>query len=254
MVKPPYGKEITPFINKFIHHKEGAMLIFARMVSESVQELCKSGATFFMLRRRISFINKYGNTSTNSGADSCLVFYNSKYIPKCSNFLGCLMRGGFDMRYYDANLINTNFNNIKSSFTILKLIIGCSEVSYNISYNRREILVIPFYRERAFPVKIRFNPVTPEDDKYLAELADVYGHTKATGTYMRNDTLNEISENSRDNFSVYVLKEDEDSGWKKLYSALKPRVEETRTQLMSDFNNLNKSFKELEGRLESRII
>ena len=93
-LNPPYGKEITPFIEKFIMHKKGVMLIFARMGNKDVQKVVKSGACFYMLRKRIHFIDKNHKKHTNAGADSCLVFYENKWKDKIlSTFEGVLMSG-----------------------------------------------------------------------------------------------------------------------------------------------------------------
>ena len=76
-LNPPYGKEILPFIDKFITHRKGVMLVFARMGSEGIQRLIKSGAYFYFLRKRIRFLNKNGKIETSAGTDSCLVFFYS---------------------------------------------------------------------------------------------------------------------------------------------------------------------------------
>jgi hypothetical protein len=91
-LNPPYGKELAPFVDKFIEHKEGCMLIFARMGNEQVQKLVKSGSFMFMLRKRVKFISRYGVQDTNAGTDSMLVFYNPSYIEKCKQLEGVLVR------------------------------------------------------------------------------------------------------------------------------------------------------------------
>lgn len=91
-LNPPYGKEIGPFIDKFIEHKKGIMLIFARMGSEPVQKLIKSGAMMFCLRRRVYFIQKDGLKATNAGTDSMLVFFDEKYIEKCMAMDGVFVK------------------------------------------------------------------------------------------------------------------------------------------------------------------
>lgn len=92
-LNPPYGKQIRPFIEKFKRHKEGVMLIFARMGSEGVQDLIKSGAYIYCLRKRVFFLNKEGQKVTNAGTDSCLVFYDPKFISRCKSFDGVLIQG-----------------------------------------------------------------------------------------------------------------------------------------------------------------
>lgn len=77
-LNPPYGKEMEPFVDKFIQHQDGLCLIFARMGNKSVQKLIRSRANFFFLRKRIKFISELGSHQTNAGTDSCLVFYNEK--------------------------------------------------------------------------------------------------------------------------------------------------------------------------------
>jgi hypothetical protein len=76
-INPPYGKELAPFMEKFIIEKpRGVMLIFARMGNEYVQRAIKSGAYCFLLRKRISFVKKDLSKASTSGADSMLVFWN----------------------------------------------------------------------------------------------------------------------------------------------------------------------------------
>lgn len=77
-LNPPYGKEIGPFINKFMAHKKGIALIFARMGNKDVQALMKEGANFFYLRNRVKFISKSGDSKTNAGADSALCFFGDE--------------------------------------------------------------------------------------------------------------------------------------------------------------------------------
>ena len=89
-LNPPYGKEMTPFVDKFIEHKKGIMLIFARMGNKDIHKLIESGAYFYFLRKRVKFISKDGKSDTNSGTDSCLVFYDDKYINKVKQFKGAL--------------------------------------------------------------------------------------------------------------------------------------------------------------------
>lgn len=75
-INPPYGKQISPFVDKFISETpDGMMLIFARMGSRDVQKLIENGAYFFLLRKRVYFINKEGVRGTNAGTDSMLVFW-----------------------------------------------------------------------------------------------------------------------------------------------------------------------------------
>lgn len=90
-LNPPYGKEIHPFIEKFINHKKGCMLIFSRMDSKGIQRLLKEGAFIYALRKRVKFINKNGKQSSNAGTGSCLVFFDRKFIAKCKEFDGVLI-------------------------------------------------------------------------------------------------------------------------------------------------------------------
>lgn len=92
-LNPPYGKAIMPFIDKFISHKQGIMLIFARMGSEGVQKLIKSGAYCYCLRKRVYFIQKHGLRATNAGTDSILVFYDGKYLERCLAMDGVFIKG-----------------------------------------------------------------------------------------------------------------------------------------------------------------
>lgn len=92
-LNPPYGKSIMPFIEKFIDHKNGVMLIFARMGSEGVQSLIRSGAFIYCLRKRVKFIHKAGNKVSNAGTDSLLVFFNLIEFEKVKHFDGVLISG-----------------------------------------------------------------------------------------------------------------------------------------------------------------
>jgi hypothetical protein len=91
-LNPPYGREIGPFIDKFICHKLGCMLVFARMDSRWLQKLLRSGAYVFCLRKRIKFISKALNGDTNAGTGSCLVFFDEKYIARANLFEGVLIK------------------------------------------------------------------------------------------------------------------------------------------------------------------
>jgi len=91
-LNPPYGKEIMPFVQKFIQHRQGVMLVFARMGAPYIQESLKAGAMIYCLRKRVAFIDKSGKKGTNAGTDSCLVFFDTKWINKIKNvFEGVLI-------------------------------------------------------------------------------------------------------------------------------------------------------------------
>jgi hypothetical protein len=92
-LNPPYGKEIGPFIDKFLAHKSGVMLIFARMGSEGVQKIARSGAFIYCLRKRIGFVQRDGNKVTNAGTDSLLVFFDENEIERVKKFQGVLLKG-----------------------------------------------------------------------------------------------------------------------------------------------------------------
>ena len=73
-INPPYGKEIYPFIEKFIDETPGGyLLMFARMGNDAVQNLINAGAFLFLLRKRVKFINRYGFQGNSAGTDSMLV-------------------------------------------------------------------------------------------------------------------------------------------------------------------------------------
>lgn len=72
-MNPPYGKEISPFIEKFINHNNGIALVFSRMDTEWMQKYIRNGGKIFFLRKRIKFINRNGETLTNAGTGSCLL-------------------------------------------------------------------------------------------------------------------------------------------------------------------------------------
>lgn len=91
-LNPPYGKEIGPFIERFIAHRQGCMLIFARMGSRHVQDLVRAGATFYMLRKRVKFIDKQGKQDTNAGTDSMLVYFGLQYSTRAHKLDGVELR------------------------------------------------------------------------------------------------------------------------------------------------------------------
>lgn len=89
-LNPPYGKQLDPFVDKFIKHKKGVILIFARMDNKSIHKLIEAGAYFYFLRQRIKFITKNLKTKHNGGVGSCLVFFDAKYLRKVEQFKGVL--------------------------------------------------------------------------------------------------------------------------------------------------------------------
>lgn len=92
-VNPPYGNEMSPFIDKFINEKpDGVMLIFARMGNKDIQKLIKNGAYFLMLRKRIKFISREGIVGNSAGADSCLVSWNKEELESV-NLEGVIISG-----------------------------------------------------------------------------------------------------------------------------------------------------------------
>lgn len=91
-LNPPYGKEIVPFIDKFLSHKKGVMLIFARMGNKDVHRCIRSGATLFLFRKRIKFISKELVQKTNAGTDSMLVFFDEKYINRAHKLGGVFVK------------------------------------------------------------------------------------------------------------------------------------------------------------------
>lgn len=92
-INPPYGKEISPFIDKFIHEKPlGFMLIFARTGSENLQRLIKEGCYLYLFRKRVHFIQKDGLKKTNAGTDSCLVFWHESEKKYLNDIEGVLIQ------------------------------------------------------------------------------------------------------------------------------------------------------------------
>lgn len=93
-LNPPYGKEILPFVYKFIQHKKGCMLIFSRTGAPYFQGVIKAQASVFLLRKRVAFIDKTGAKRSNAGADSCIVFFDNKYAQRIQdNFDGVFIKG-----------------------------------------------------------------------------------------------------------------------------------------------------------------
>jgi len=79
-MNPPYGKEIDPFIEKFLEHGDGIGLVFARMGTKWMHEFLSQGDAVFFLRKRIKFINRNMEVSSNAGCDSCLLLMGEKAI------------------------------------------------------------------------------------------------------------------------------------------------------------------------------
>lgn len=75
---PPYGKELSPFVDKFLEHKNGALLLFARMGNKDVQKLLleyylRGNSNFFFFRDRLKFVGKDSHEkAANAGCDSLL--------------------------------------------------------------------------------------------------------------------------------------------------------------------------------------
>lgn len=72
-MNPPYGKEIDPFIERFMKIENGIALVFARMGTHWIQKFLKEENEIFLLRKRIAFISKEGIKGTGAGADSCFL-------------------------------------------------------------------------------------------------------------------------------------------------------------------------------------
>lgn len=81
-MNPPYGKEIAPFIDKFIKHSNGVALVFARMGTPWIQHFMLVGDAIFFLRKRVRFITKNLTQKHNAGADSCLLLMGETAISK----------------------------------------------------------------------------------------------------------------------------------------------------------------------------
>lgn len=95
-MNPPYGKEIEPFIKKFLSHGDGIGLVFARMGTSWMQEYLKFGDGVYFLRKRIGFLDRMGNKKSNAGADSCLLIqgkHNFKYLTSLEGTLVELQTG-----------------------------------------------------------------------------------------------------------------------------------------------------------------
>lgn len=101
-LNPPYGDAINPFIDKFIAHKKGVMLIFSRTGSKGFQKLIENNANIFLLRKRIHFIHKDGLKKTNAGTDSCLVFFDLKYA---KFILNSDLKGVFTTKITEENYL-----------------------------------------------------------------------------------------------------------------------------------------------------
>lgn len=79
-MNPPYGQEIEPFINKFINHKKGVAIVFARTGTPWMQNILRSKFCVFFLRKRVSFISKDFIKKSNAGADSCFIIFGEENV------------------------------------------------------------------------------------------------------------------------------------------------------------------------------
>lgn len=76
-LNPPYGKFLTPFLERMAGHGHGTALLFARTETAAFHEHVWGAASgILFLRGRVRFLDAEGKAArANSGAPSCLVAY-----------------------------------------------------------------------------------------------------------------------------------------------------------------------------------
>lgn len=71
-LNPPYGPALVPFVNRWIEHGLGCLLIAARTETRAFQRAAKAAGVVCFLRDRLHFIDEHGNQSRASFASVLL--------------------------------------------------------------------------------------------------------------------------------------------------------------------------------------
>lgn len=77
-MNPPYSKVAT-WVDKFIKHRHGVALLFARTDTKWCQNLLEQADHVFLVRGRVSFLKSGVKQKGNGGAPSAL-FYFGDYV------------------------------------------------------------------------------------------------------------------------------------------------------------------------------
>ena len=96
---PPYGSEITPFMEKMKSHGNGIALVFARTETKwFVNNVWNGADALLFFHKRITFYDIRGNKAeANAGAPSVLVAYGDTAVNR-------LLKSGIDGTFIDLNV------------------------------------------------------------------------------------------------------------------------------------------------------
>ena len=96
-LNPPYGKDISKWLEKLAKHGNGIALVFGRMDTEWAQQCVKDADGVNFLKGRIKFLRADGRPSTNSGTGSMLVAYGRKNVASLFVLPGMVFVGGLSV-------------------------------------------------------------------------------------------------------------------------------------------------------------
>jgi hypothetical protein len=85
-MNPPYSQN-EKWVDKFIEHRNGVALLFARTETKWCQKLLNSCEYVYFLNRRISFLKHGKPTNGNSGAPSALFYFGDYVRPSMGGVL-----------------------------------------------------------------------------------------------------------------------------------------------------------------------
>ncbi|MFW6281206.1 MAG: DNA N-6-adenine-methyltransferase [bacterium] len=85
-LNPPYGREISHWLNKMHLHKNGIALVFAKTDTKWFQTIWEHSSAIFFLKGRLSFYNVDGTLgNSNGGSASVLVAYGEENVNSLQN-------------------------------------------------------------------------------------------------------------------------------------------------------------------------
>jgi len=73
---PPYGKELGLWVSKFLNHRSGVLLCFARTDTLTLQQLLRCCDWVIFLKGRVKFLNSEGQVGDRPNAPSVLFGIN----------------------------------------------------------------------------------------------------------------------------------------------------------------------------------
>lgn len=90
-LNPPYSQNKL-WMAKMSEHNNGIVLIFARTETKFFQNYVKNATGINFLKRRVKFIDEYGNIRSNGNAPSCLIAYGENNYQRIKNIEGIYCR------------------------------------------------------------------------------------------------------------------------------------------------------------------